>query len=333
MSSSSFSSFAVPLVNLDDFSNPDTRDEFVRTLGLAFSSSGYLRLSHHGVDLEAMRAYQDEARTVLREPLEKKLCFHDASSGGLTGYFHAPRSVNEKLSEDVEMWHVMQDPNVLVSPHDFPFSNVWPDDNDAFRRLGEQLFRELYRVAETVLAASAICLNRHEDDLKNLVNGGLTILRVIRYAAPETAATLTRKVRFDAHKDVNLLTILSGGSAAGLELFRGDTGEWIEVSALANEIVIGVGDLFEAMTQGRFKSALHRVVASDPISGQVSENHLSGERYSCPFFITPRAEVSLAALGAESRADESVYQFLKARLGLHIPRYEDSPLKTLKNCP
>ncbi len=300
---------SIAKVNVEDFFDPSKKGAFVRAVGAAFSTSGYLRLENHGVDFSLIQAYQEQAKSILKAPLEEKLRFQVPASGGLVGYFRAPRAdYDGTLKEDLDMWHVMQDDALPFFPRP-SFRNVWPERSQMFQQLGNILFQEFYRTTEVILRASAEYLGYSSNHLASRVEGGLTVLRAIRYPATPLQ---DEQVRFDAHKDASLLTILSGGSAAGLELYQEEEKQWVTVAPQENELVIGVGDLFEAMTQGQFKSALHRVVSRS-----------REERYSCPYFITPRADVPLSILGAKDRENESVYHFLKQRLGLLIPEYEE----------
>jgi len=55
--------------------------------------------------------------------------------------------------------------------------------------------------------------------------------------------------------------------------------------------VVNVGDMLERLTNKKLKSTIHRVVNPPP-------NLMSIPRYSIPFFMHPRAEMGLAALGS-----------------------------------
>ena len=51
-------------------------------------------------------------------------------------------------------------------------------------------------------------------------------------------------VRAAAHGDINLITLLMGASAEGLEVLRND-GTWIPITALPDQIVVNVGDMLD----------------------------------------------------------------------------------------
>ena len=61
------------------------------------------------------------------------------------------------------------------------------------------------------------------------------------------------------------------------------------ITALPNQLVVNVGDMLERLTNGVLKSTIHRVV-------NPPRELMNTPRYSIPFFMHPRSEMSLAAL-------------------------------------
>jgi isopenicillin N synthase-like dioxygenase len=82
--------------------------------------------------------------------------------------------------------------------------------------------------------------------------------------------------------------LLMGASADGLQVLRRD-GKWIPITALPEQLVVNVGDMLERLTNKKLKSTIHRVV--NPPRAEMNK-----PRYSIPFFMHPRSEMSLAAL-------------------------------------
>ena len=66
-------------------------------------------------------------------------------------------------------------------------------------------------------------------------------------------------VRSAAHEDINLITLLSGATAEGLELKRHD-GTWMPIHTGFDTIVVDAGDMLQNVTNGLYKSTTHRVV-------------------------------------------------------------------------
>jgi isopenicillin N synthase-like dioxygenase len=79
-----------------------------------------------------------------------------------------------------------------------------------------------------------------------------------------------------------------GASAEGLQVLRRD-GKWIPITALPEQLVVNVGDMLERLTNKKLKSTIHRVV-------NPPREKMNTPRYSIPFFMHPRSDMSLAAL-------------------------------------
>src|SRR5690606_13594765 len=115
------------------------------------------------------------------------------------------------------------------------------------------------------------------------------ILRAIHYFPIENPDALPADaVRAGAHEDINLITLLIGASADGLEVLTKD-GSWCPIKAQGEDIVVNVGDMLQRLTNNKLKSTTHRVV-------KPPRELMKTSRYSVPFFLHPRANMSLACL-------------------------------------
>ncbi|XP_034604585.1 1-aminocyclopropane-1-carboxylate oxidase homolog 1-like [Setaria viridis] len=70
---------------------------------------------------------------------------------------------------------------------------------------------------------------------------------------PELAIGTTR------HSDTGFLTVLLQDDNGGLQVLHGD--QWIDVPPTPGAFIVNVGDLMQMMSNDKFKSAEHRVVA------------------------------------------------------------------------
>jgi isopenicillin N synthase-like dioxygenase len=167
--------------------------------------------------------------------------------------------------------------------------NIWPTELPEFELIALDVYQRLERTGVQMLRAIALYLQLPEDYFDQKVRHGNSILRPIHYFPIENPdAVPADAVRAAEHGDINLITLLMGASADGLQVLRRD-GKWIPITALPEQLVVNVGDMLERLTNKKLKSTIHRVV--NPPRSQMNK-----PRYSIPFFMHPRSEMSLSAL-------------------------------------
>jgi len=152
-----------------------------------------------------------------------------------------------------------------------------------------ETYKKLEDTGRNLLKAIATYLELDENYFEQFVINGNSILRAIHYFPilnPEDLAP--DAVRAGAHEDINLITLLIGASADGLEVLTKD-GEWFPIKAKGEDIVINVGDMLQRLTNNKLKSTTHRVV-NPPVE------KMGTSRYSIPFFLHPKASMSLASI-------------------------------------
>ena len=211
-----------------------------------------------------------------------------------------------------EFWHFGQDlpKDSNMNPSEYP-PNVYVKEVPEFMAAGMEAYHQLEKTGVYMLRAIALFLNLDEFYFDEKVKLGQSILRPIHYGPitgePENA------VRSAEHEDINLITLLMGASADGLEVLNKQH-EWIQVTALPEQIVCNVGDMLQRLTNNKLKSTTHRVVNPPRELWHTS-------RYSIPFFMHPKSNMSLACLpdcvtseNPKQYEDCTAGQFLEERL-------------------
>ena len=137
-----------------------------------------------------------------------------------------------------------------------------------------------------MLQAIALYLGLNENYFDYFVYNGNSILRSIHY--PPITTEPVSAIRAEQHEDINLITLLVGASADGLEILSKQN-EWFPVTSLPEQIVVNVGDMLQRLTNNKLCSTTHRVV-------NPARKFWHTSRFSIPFFLHPKTSMSLRCL-------------------------------------
>ncbi len=264
----------IPVLDLQNFTQGTTgqRQEFVQRLGQALEHTGFFILVQHGIDSQLLTQAYAQIQALFALPLSQKQQYEKPELHGQRGYvpFGKEHAKDHPLPDLKEFWHIGRT------------DNLWPQELPAFAPTLTRLYQALDACATHLLQAASLYLDAPADFLPSLVQGGNTILRLIHYP-PLADDVPPGAVRAAPHEDINLITLLCGATAAGLELRQRD-GTWLAVPVIPHGMVVDSGDMLQWLTNGLFRSTTHRVV--NPTDANES-------RYSVPFFVHPRPEVDL----------------------------------------
>ena len=281
---------SIPAIDLRDFTHgtPEEKQRFVQELGKAYEEVGFVAVRNHGLDDGLRDRLYDSVKAFFTLPTDTKLKYEDPEIAGQRGYtsFGREKAKDSTVADLKEFWHFGQEvTDGDAIKNEYP-DNILCDEVPAFNEYGLEAYRKLENAGREMLRAIALYLGLEETYFDSRIHNGNSILRPIHYGPitrePENA------VRAGAHEDINLITLLMGASADGLEILT-KKGEWVAVTALPEQVVVNVGDMLQRLTNNRLKSTTHRVV--NPPREQWGHS-----RYSIPFFLHPRSEMRLDCL-------------------------------------
>ncbi|MBC7988220.1 MAG: isopenicillin N synthase family oxygenase [Luteimonas sp.] len=286
----------IPTLDIRRFthpSSPEDRNAFVAELGAAYREWGFAGIRSHGIPQQAIDASYDAVRKLFALPEDVKRKYHAPGTGGARGYtpFGVETAKDSKYSDLKEFWHIGRDIPDDSKYRAYMPPNVWPEEVPEFHAAGYGLYEALDALGSQVLAALALHLGLPEDYFADKTDSGNSILRPIHYppiTADADSAKPLPNVRAGAHEDINLITLLIGASAAGLEV-KSRKGEWVPFTADADTIVVNIGDMLQRLTNHVYPSTTHRVV--NPPGQQARK-----PRYSTPFFLHPNPDFLIDVL-------------------------------------
>ena len=280
----------IPSVDLADFTegNKETKAAFVKELGKAYEEIGFVAVKNHGLSDALCAELYAQVKGFFTLSKKEKEAYEIEGLAGQRGYvsFGKEHAKNKNEGDLKEFWHFGQ----TVEDND-PIKEEYPDNVQVnelpkFNAVGREVYQKLEATGREMLRAIALHLNLDENYFDAKIHNGNSILRPIHY--PPITHEPKDAVRAAEHEDINLITLLMGASADGLQVLN-KSGEWISVTALPDQIVVNVGDMLQRLTNNKLKSTTHRVV-------NPPREKWGTSRYSIPFFLHPRSEVSLNCL-------------------------------------
>jgi len=308
----------IPTVDLHDYvhGSPEQKKAFVQALGDSFSNIGFAIVRNHGVAQQDIDGAYDAFVRFFGLPDDVKAKYEIPGIAGQRGYTSKGKehAKGRNVGDLKEFYHVGQtvrdeDPAAFAYP-----DNVWPAELPEVERYGLAVYQGLEHSGRFLLRAVAeylgLPVNYFDDKIKN----GNSILRPIHYFPIENPDEVPPgAVRAAEHEDINLITLLIGASAEGLQV-KNTEGEWIAASPAPDEIVINVGDMLQRLSNNYLRSTTHRVV--NPPRELM---HLP--RYSMPFFLHPRSDMDLTCLQScidaqhpKQYSDMTAGEYLEERL-------------------
>lgn len=284
---------AVPSLDLADFTSGDQsrKKKFVENLGEAYNNIGFVSIKNHGLTDELQGQLYAAIKKLFDQPDAVKQKYEKPELAGQRGYIgkgkeHAKGRSTGDLKEFYHIGQEVTDNDPIKS--EYP-DNIWTEEVPEFEETALKAYRTIESAGRAMLRAIALYLELDENYFEAKVKNGNSILRPIHYFPIENPEAIPADaVRAAEHGDINLITLLMGASADGLQVLRRD-GKWIPITALPEQLVVNVGDMLARLTNDKLKSTIHRVV--NPPRALMNTS-----RYSIPFFMHPRSDMDLTCL-------------------------------------
>ena len=276
----------------------------------ALGSVGFVHLIDHGISDEILSALSAARKFFEMENDAKLKAAHPRKgfipvNGGVNAV--RPPHLHEKFSCGRLADTLVDGDPYYCGPSDeatlyFGDQNHWPDERDApdFRVAYEAAYRAFEGLCSDLHSAIAAALGLPPDFFSMALRKHVTNLCALHYPRrdePGTAVTTAARVdqvedeRVHPHTDPTSLTVLyhESGDSSGLQVLNDDDngGGWMDVGSQPGALIINVGDILHFWTNGRLKSARHRVLG-----------HGWRSRLSLVFFCMPGYDTPIEAPAA-----------------------------------
>jgi len=273
---------AIPSVDLAEFlsGDPVRKAAFVQELGKAYEEVGFVAVKNHGVPDELIADLYKYVQEFFSLPSEQKKKYEIPELAGQRGYtsFGKEHAKGSDAPDLKEFFQYGQVPRDNFDEEEYP-PNVAVNQIAAFNPTFEHAYREFEKSGTALLQAIALYLGLDEHYFDEYVHNGNSILRSIHY--PPITSEPKSAIRAEQHEDINLITLLVGASADGLQILTKQN-EWVGVTSLPEQIVVNVGDMLQRLTNNKLRSTTHRVV-------NPARELWHTSRFSIPFFLHPKS--------------------------------------------
>ena len=221
----------IPVVDLNHFikGTSEEKVQFAAALGQAFEEVGFVSVKNHGIADDLINNLYATVKSFFSLSDSEKRSYEIPGLAGQRGYTsfgkeHAKGSDAPDLKEFFQYGQIIEDG--VVSPEAYP-NNVMVASPEDFNSLFHQAYRAFEVSGAALLSAIAIHLDLGEKYFDEHIHLGNSILRAIHY--PPILHEPKSAIRAEQHEDINLITLLVGASADGLEILSKE-GEWLPVN-------------------------------------------------------------------------------------------------------
>ncbi|XP_010534882.1 PREDICTED: feruloyl CoA ortho-hydroxylase 1-like [Tarenaya hassleriana] len=258
---------SIPVIDMSD----SDQTNVAKAVCDAAEKWGFFQVVNHGVPLEVLESVKMATHRFFGLPVEEKRKFLAENSPSRTVRFGTSFSPHaEKALE----W---KDYLSLFFVSEAEASQFWPH---VCRDEALEYMNETKNLVRKILEMLVKKLNVKEME-SSMFMGSIRVNLNYYPICPNPDLT----VGVGRHSDVSSLTILLQDDIGGLHVRSLATGNWVHVAPIPGSLVINIGDAMQIMSNGRYKSVEHRVLANG-----------GKNRISVPIFVNPKPSSMIGPL-------------------------------------
>nr|XP_015877948.1 gibberellin 20-oxidase-like protein [Ziziphus jujuba var. spinosa] len=248
MSKLSGTSIELPVFDIFKPLNPSS----LSSLSLACKEWGFFHITNHGVSKDLYNKLYSLSTQLFKLPLESKLKAGPSSS--IKTY--TPRFIASPFFESFRVsgpdFFSSAQSSALLLPNqqDSEFSEI-------LKEYGSKMTELSKRIIEVVLMSMGENFeNKFYDSEFRNCHG---YLRIINYTPPANVEEEEEVEGLGMHTDMSCITIVYQDQTGGLQV-RSKEGKWMDINPCEGTLVVNIGDLMQAWSNGKLRSSQHRVV-------------------------------------------------------------------------
>ncbi|XP_052169978.1 protein DOWNY MILDEW RESISTANCE 6-like [Diospyros lotus] len=240
---------AIPVVDLRRVGGG--RKDLIQQIIWASEEFGFFQLTGHGVSEELMHRVLTVSKEFFELPAEEKARFYSEDPQRSCRLYTSINFSKEK----VHFWRdKLQHSCHPLEDH----IQQWPENPASYREVVGNYSVEMRRLSLWLLDLIGQGLGLEP----GFFRGCGALCRVQKIAVnhyprcPDPSLTLG----LAKHCDASLITLLNQGTVAGLQVLKDE--QWFTIEPLPNALVVNIGYMLQIISNGKLKSAEHRVVTN-----------------------------------------------------------------------
>ncbi|KAL0345397.1 UNVERIFIED_CONTAM: Codeine O-demethylase [Sesamum radiatum] len=243
----------IPVVDVSLLvSSSSAMDPELVKLRSALSSWGCFQAVNHDIEC----SFLDQVRKLARE------------------FFHLPKGEKQKYARPSDSFEGYGNDMVLfenqpldwvdrlylsVHPQDQQKFKYWPENPISFRDMLNDYTARLRQLEEQLLKSMARSLNLPEDSFVKQFGEQPTMAARFNYYPPCARPDVV--VGLKPHTDgLGITILLQDEQVEGLQLLKDN--QWFSIPIMPHALVVNIGDQLEIMSNGIFKSPVHRALTN-----------------------------------------------------------------------
>ncbi|XP_047943980.1 protein SRG1-like [Salvia hispanica] len=223
-------------------------DAELKALHSALTKWGCFQIVNHGIESASLDEVRRLAKEFFHLPMLEKQRY-TRQGNNIEGYSSCPSVASIQQVEWSDRLHLQ------VTPEHRRKLKFWPQNPEHFRKVLEDYSAKIRQVEEQILRSIAKTLSLTDEDyfLRKIA----TMSAQFNYYPP--CSKSDRVIGLRPHTDGSGVTLLlQDRQVRGLQLLHDN--QWLSVPIMPEALLVLVGDQLEIMSNGIFKSPMHRVV-------------------------------------------------------------------------
>ncbi|XP_038998080.1 feruloyl CoA ortho-hydroxylase F6H1-3-like [Hibiscus syriacus] len=253
---------SIPIIDMSNWEDP----KVAKSICDAASKWGFFQIVNHDVPIHVLDNVKDATYRFFRLPADVKNKYskdHSSSNNVRFGTSFTPQAEKALEWKDyLSLFYVSEEEASALWP------SVCREQVLDYMRKSKVVIKQLLQVL-----MKGLNVNEIDETKESFLMGSMRTNLNYYPICPNPELT----VGVGRHSDVSTLTILLQDEIGGLFVRKNKGDNWIHVPPIKGSLVINVGDALQIISNNRYRSVEHRVVANG-----------HNNRISVPIFVNPR---------------------------------------------